>query len=578
MKISDYIVKFLEEKEIKYVFGYQGGMITHLIDSISKSNKIKFIQTYHEQSAALAADGYAKESGNIGVAISSSGPGVTNMITGIANSYFDSTPVIFITGQVNTYDYKYDKPIRQQGFQEMDVISLTQSITKYSKLIDKAEELPSELEKAFNIATSGRKGPVILDIPMNIQRADIEIRIKNEENILVSNYLKKELENSIKILKKSKAPMFLLGSGFLSEDVKETFEKIIHITQIPVVNSLLGKGGFSEVRKEHLGMVGSYGNRCANIAVFNSDCLIALGSRLDNRQTGNLLENFSENKKIIQIDIDEKELENNKLNNRIKLNITVKEFLNYLDKELGKFKISKKWSEYLLEIKRKYNQKEEIKNNVENVFPYEVIDLINKYSKEKDTIVVDIGQNQMWSAQYIKIRENQKWFTSGGLAPMGYSLPAAVGIAFANENKQVFSLMGDGGFHIALQSLLLISQYNLPIKVIVLNNEALGLITQFQELYFNNNMVGSTKEGGYLVPEISKIAESYGLKYFKIEKENIKDKKVMDEIFNERNGIVEVKIEGKTKVYPKLEFDSSIENTSPKLSNEELKKTEFTLD
>ena len=184
----------------------------------------------------------------------------------------------------------------------------------------------------------------------------------------------------------------------------------------------------------------------------------------------------------------------------------------------------------------------------------------------------------MWSAQYIKMKKNQRWFTSGGLAPMGYSLPAAVGAAFSNKECKIFSLMGDGGFHIALQSLMLISQYNLPIKVIVLNNESLGMITQFQELYFDGRMIGTAKEGGYLVPEISKIAESYGLKYFKIDKKNIKDKKLMDKIFKEKNGIIEVKIEGKTKVYPKLEFDSSIENTSPKLSNEELKKTEFVID
>lgn len=580
MKASDYIVKFLEEKNIEYVFGYQGGMITHLVDSISKSNKIKFIQTYHEQSAAIAAEGYARATNNIGVAISTSGPGVTNMLTGIANAYFDSIPVIYITGQVNTYDYKYDKPIRQQGFQEMDVVSVTQSITKYSKMVDKLEELPYELQKAYRIAMTGRKGPVVLDIPMNIQRGNIDIQdftYLEKEN---TNYkkTKKEIDDSIEIIKNSKAPIFLIGAGFISDNVFELFENIVKETGIPVVNSLLGKGGFSEENKEYIGMIGSYGNRNANIGVFNSDCLIVLGSRLDNRQTGNILDKFVIKKKIIHVDIDEEELSNNRLSNRIKLNMSTKEFLLCLKEKIGNFKISNNWSKYIERIKENYNQAKEIEKNIDNKFPYEFIEMLNGYTKEGDIITADIGQNQMWSAQYMKMKKNQRWFTSGGLAPMGYSLPVAVGSGFSNRECQIFSLMGDGGFHMALQSLMLISQYDLPIKVIVLNNESLGMITQFQELYFDSRMVGTAKDGGYLVPEISKIAESYGLKYFKIDKKNIKDKKLIDEIFNERNGIIEVKIEGKTKVYPKLEFDSSIENTSPKLSNEELKKTEFTLD
>lgn len=580
MKASDYIVKFLEEKSVEYIFGYQGGMITHLIDSISKSNKIKFIQAYHEQSAAIAAEGYARATNNIGVAISTSGPGVTNMITGIANAYFDSIPMIYITGQVNTYDYKYDKLIRQQGFQEMDVVSVTQSITKYSKMVDKLEELPYELEKAYEIALDGRKGPVVLDIPMNIQRGDIELQnfscLKKEQiNTKISD---DKLNNSIEIIKNSKSPMFLIGAGFISDNVFELFEDIVKKTGIPVVNSLLGKGGFSEENKEYIGMIGSYGNRDANIGVFNSDCLIVLGSRLDNRQTGNILDKFAIKKKIIHVDIDKEELSNNRLSNRIKLNMGTKEFLLCLKEKIDNFRISSNWSKYIERIKENYNQAKEIEKNIENKFPYEFIEILNRYTEEGDIITVDIGQNQMWSAQYIKMKKNQSWFTSGGLAPMGYSLPAAVGAAFSNKECKIFSLMGDGGFHIALQSLMLISQYNLPIKVIVLNNESLGMITQFQELYFDGRMIGTAKEGGYLVPEISKIAESYGLKYFKIDKKNIKDKKLMDKIFKEKNGIIEVKIEGKTKVYPKLEFDSSIENTSPKLSNEELKKTEFVID
>jgi acetolactate synthase-1/2/3 large subunit len=578
MKASDYIVKFFEDKGVEYIFGYLGGMISYLADSISKSDRVKFIQVYHEQSGAIAAEGYARATNNIGVAISSSGPGVTNMITGIANAYFDSIPVIYITGQVNTYDYKYDKPIKQQGFQEINVVDLTKSITKYSKLIDKVEDLPYELAKSYEIAMDGRKGPVVLDLPLNIQRSDIELNVIKKYFFEKRSLYKigNELLISIETIKNAKAPMFLLGAGFIASAKDNTFENIVDKTGIPVSSSLLGKSGFDNERKEYVGMIGSYGNRCANIAIFNSDCLIVLGSRLDNRQTGNLLNRFSANKKIIHVDIDKNELEYNRLENRIKLNMPVEEFIIYLEKHIGNYKVSDNWKRYIEEIKRKYSQEKEIEKHIENKLPYKFIEIINEFTNDGDIITSDIGQNQMWSAQCIKIKKGQQWYTSGGLAPMGYSLPAAVGAGFANRNKNIFSLMGDGGFHIALQSLMLISQYDLPIKVIVLNNESLGMIAQFQELYFDSRMTGTTKDGGYLVPKIDKLALSYGLKYFKIDKDIIKNKVILKNIFAEKNCIIEFIIPGLTKVSPKLEFDSSIENTSPKLSGIELKNSKFT--
>lgn len=563
MKVSDYIVKFFEKKGIEYIFGYQGGMITHLVDSISKSSKIKFIQTYHEQSAAFAAEGYAQESGNIGVAISTSGPGATNMITGIANAYLDSIPVIYITGQVNTYDYKYEKSLRQQGFQELDIVTLTKSITKYSKLLDNKEEIKNELEKAYIIATSGRKGPVVLDIPMNIQREEIEedfIEIKYEVK-----EGKKDLSKVFKKIYESQKPLILLGAGTKSLESKKYINKLEKIINIPVVTSLMGKGSFSEKNKNYVGMIGSYGNRCANIAMGECDCLIAIGSRLDNRQTGNMIKEFSSNKVIIHVDIDENELDNNRLSNRIKVKMKSENFLKEFLEEMKKYKILSEWQEYIQYLKENYNQDREIEQNIENKLPYYFFQILNNYTKPNDTITADIGQNQMWAAQTLKLKEYQKWMTSGGLAPMGYSLPTAIGAAFANRNKNIFSIMGDGGFQIAMQSLLLISQYDLPIKVIILNNDALGLITQFQELYFNSNMIGTTKAGGYIVPNLEKISDACGIEYVQITKENIENKEFIENIFNKRNILIEVKIEGLTKVYPKLEYNARIEDMTPKM-------------
>lgn len=570
MKVSDYIVRFFEEKGIEYIFGYQGGMITHLVDSISKSSRVKFIQTYHEQSAAFAAEGYAQESGKIGVAISTSGPGATNMITGIANAYLDSIPVIYITGQVNTYDYKYEKNIRQQGFQELDIVTLTKSITKYSKLIDTKEEIISELEKAYKIATSGRKGPVVLDIPMNIQREEIEetfiIKKENKRNE------KRSLTNILEEIYQAQKPLILLGAGAKSLESRNYISKLVRLTNIPIVTSLMGKGNFNELDENYLGMVGSYGNRCANIAMGECDCLIAIGTRLDNRQTGNMIKEFTENKIIIHVDIDKEELENNRLNNRIKLNMRSEDFLEELLKEWQEYKVPLDWYNYTQYLKKEYSQDNDIEKNIENKLPYQFIQSLNNYTKFGDIVTVDIGQNQMWTAQTLKLKENQKWMTSGGLAPMGYSLPTAVGAAFASKSKEknIFSIMGDGGFQIAIQSLPLVVQYDLPIKVIVLNNEALGLITQFQELYFNSNMIGTTKRGGYLVPNLIEIANAYNIEYAQITKENIENRDYVENILKKRNILIEVKIEGLTKVYPKLEYNARIEDMIPKIIKENL--------
>ncbi|MGL6153827.1 MAG: thiamine pyrophosphate-binding protein [Cetobacterium sp.] len=568
MKVSDYIVKFFEDKGVKVIFGYMGGMITHLADSVYKNKNVKFIQVYHEQTAAIAAEGYARESNNVGVAVSTSGPGATNMITGIADAFFDSIPVIYITGQVNTYEYKYDKPIRQQGFQETDIVGIVKPITKYAVLIDKEENIKYELEKAYSIALEGRKGPVLLDIPMNIQRANVEIeKLKTYE-------LEKEEENNLikleilDLIQNSKRPIILAGAGVISDKCQKKLEILAEKTKIPVVTSLMGKGSISDELNESLGMVGSYGNRCANMLIPESDLLIVLGSRLDTRQTGNILEGFLPNGKIIHVNIDLDELENHRLTNRILINQRVKVFLEFLEHSLT-YEVTRDWIEYYINLKKLYNQDMEIEKNIENKIPYKIIDIVNKYSKEGDIITADIGQNQMWTAQQLKMKKNQHFYTSGGLAPMGYSLPIAVGASFADKSKDIYSINGDGGFHMASQSLMLVSQYDLPIKVIVMNNNALGMITQFQELYFDKRMVGTTVEGGYLVPNIEKMAEAYGLKFYKITKENIMDENYLNEVFSIKNGIIEFLIEGETKVYPKLEYNQPINNPSPYYGIEE---------
>lgn len=569
MKLSDYIIDYFDKQGVHVVFGYIGGMITHLVDSIAQNKNVHFVQTYHEQTAAIAAEGYAKESGKFGVAISTSGPGATNMMTGIADAFFDSVPVIYITGQVNSNEYKYDKPIRQQGFQETDVVSMVIPITKYAKLVDEPQNIRYELEKAVHIAMSGRQGPVLLDIPMNIQRAEINPEELKQFSTVYEKNEPIDFNLIVKMIACAERPMLLVGAGCLSEFARHEIHKFITRTKIPVVSSLLGRGVIDETYPNYLGMIGSYGNRNANMGIANSDVLIALGTRLDTRQTGAMVESFLKQGHIIHVEIDKNEIENHRLTNRVKVHSDVSVFMKKINSLNFETAFSNDWINYLVELKEKYNQTNEIERFVENKAPYRLMQILNKYSKENDVFCADIGQNQMWAAQTIQLKKGQKFITSGGLAPMGFSMPVAIGISFANPSKTIFSINGDGGFHISTQSLMLISQYNLPIKVIVINNNALGMITQFQHLYFNGRMSGTTIKGGYVVPNIKYISTAYGLAYYRIKENDLMNDELIKEIFASRNCIIEYLTDGITTVSPKLEYDKPIEMPLPLLPKEE---------
>lgn len=565
MKASDYIVSFFEQQGIDTVFGYIGGMITHLVDSLGNNQNVRYIQTYHEQTAAIAAEGYAIESGKFGVAICTSGPGFTNMMTGIADAYFGSIPVIYITGQVNTYEYKYDKPIRQQGFQEMEVVNVVKPLTKYAVLLDNANNLRYELEKAVYIATHGRKGPVVIDLPMNISRAEIELdnlkgyQPKQEETYTI------DINKVRELMETSKRPMILIGAGCDGRDVQEKLNQYLNSTQIPVITSLMGRGLIDETYDNYIGMVGSYGNRCANMVVAKADLLIALGTRLDTRQTGAMYQSFLQGGKIIHVDIDQNELECHRLENRIKVHASVSAFLDAILSNHIQYGDYRCWNKWISTIKANYSQDIEIERFVENKAPYQYLQKLNEITKEDDIITVDIGQNQMWAAQTLKMKRGQRFVTSGGLAPMGFSLPVAIGMAFASPNKTIYCLNGDGGLHMAIQSLLVISQYHLNIKIVVLNNESLGMITQFQHLYFDDRMFGTTHDGGFVNPDLATLAKSYGLDYFELED----DKADYNTVNHQGPVLINCKIKGLTTVSPKLEYNKPIDKPSPQLTEEE---------
>ena len=546
MKASDYIVKFIEDRKITDIFGYPGGMVTHLMDSLSRSS-IRSHVTYHEQGAAFAACGYAQTTGNVGVAYATSGPGATNLITGICNAYFDSIPTLFITGQVNTFEYKGDLGVRQRGFQETDIVSIVTPITKYAVRITDASKLRWYLEYAFYIAEEGRKGPVLLDIPMDIFRAEIDP--DKLEGFDIPTYTRaSSCDGLIEALNKSARPVILAGSGIKTAGVTDKFNEIVKRLYIPVVSTMLSV----DVVKDSYGFIGAYGTRTANFIVAKSDLVICLGARLDVRQTGANRKNFAPDATIVRVDIDSGELGFKVHDDEIQIHADVKDVIDTLAEVPVKDLTG--WNNVCEKIR------EELKD-IDDRLPNEYVQKISEYIPENSVITTDVGQNQVWVAQSFKVKNGQRIFFSGGHGAMGYSLPAAIGCALA-DGKAVYSFSGDGGIQMNIQELQVIARENLPVKVILFNNSALGMIRHFQEMYFESNYVQTVADGGYSVPDFGAVANAYKIPYTCVTKVEDIDDKLFDV---EGPQFIEVKITEPTYVFPKLEFGKPNQDQEPLL-------------
>jgi acetolactate synthase-1/2/3 large subunit len=573
LKVSDYIASFLCESGVKYVFGCTGGAVTHIVDSIFKEKRIKYFHSFHEQAAAFSASALAKYNRALGVAVATSGPGATNLITGIAESYFDSTPLLLLTGQVNTYDFKYKRPIRQCGFQETDIVSMVKPITKYSLLLDRADAVEEELKKAVNMALSGRPGPVLLDIPMDIQRSEIfpnKVQQNTIPNKTQDRASKNDVEYTLNLLSKSEKPIMLAGGGCRVSDAKEELILFAKRFAIPVVVSLMGKDSFPNDHKLFAGFVGAYGNRYANIALVESDLVIAFGSRLDSRQIGNVLTPFLK-KEIIQVDIDPDPTDR-RLPKRTMIRSDVKNFVQQLlfesQKRKDRPKSNNKWVDRINRLKVGFPPTDEPKRAKVESFHYELMNEISKSLAADDVVCVDIGQNQMLAAQVLEIRKRQRFITSGGMAPMGYALPASISIAIA-KNGRVISISGDGGMQLNIHELNTVGKLHLPILMLVLDNRSLGMIKQFQDLYFSSRYCDTDESSGYYSCDFTAIAKSYGIEAWKI-KGAVPDWKIrLKEAFSKKTRLpllVHIEMDFPTYIYPKLEFDKPLDKPNPNLT------------
>lgn len=573
MKVSDYVIDFLVSEGITHIFEVAGGALAHLLDSLYGRKDISTVSMHHEMAAAIAAEGYSRVSGNLGTAMATSGPGATNLITGIGSCFFDSIPCLFITGQVNTYEFKFDRPVRQVGFQETDIVNIVKPIVKDAVLVTDPKKIRYYLEKSVHIARSGRPGPVLLDIPMNIQRADInpgslESFYKSSTTESVNGFDDAMIKQIVQLIKSSSRPVVLVGGGVRLSKAQDDLLKFIHKTGIPVVTSLMGLDVFPHNDHSFIGMIGSYGNRYANLTIANSDLVLALGTRLDTRQTGTKPETFARGAKIIHVDIDSYEL-NNKVKADFSINSDVKKFLFTLNKYISECDSNKiePWRQIINRYKERYPSYKILVNDI--IGPNFFMHKLSEFLPEGAIICVDVGQIQMWTAQSLEVKESQRFLTQGGMGSMGSALPMAIGASFAKPSKTIVVITGDGGFQLNIQELQTIYYYKLPIKILLLNNCCYGMVRQFQEQYFNCRFQSTVI--GYSCPNFQDLVSAYKIPARKII-HNTEIAKALQKLFSDAQPMfLEVSINPNFKALPKLSVSRPIEDQDPLLPRDELK-------
>ncbi len=571
MKASDAIAKVLAENQVTHGFELIGGMIAHLVDSINHLGFTKLVSVHHEQAAAFAAGAIARASNHkkMGVALGTSGPGATNLVTGIADCWLDSHPCLFITGQVNSYEQKGSRPVRQQGFQELDIVSIVQGITKYAYQIQTADELLSCLQKAIDIAREGRSGPVLLDIPMDIQRAELDVPLSAITACEMPpkkplHDLKTEMDDVMGRLETSKKPLFLIGGGAVNEDSFSTWMAWLSENKLPHVASL--KGAEKTTATDcYFGMIGAYGTRAANYAIQACDLLIVVGSRMDVRQTGVHADDFARNATVIQIDVDAGQLDN-----RVNTQTSIKMNSESLFQHCLAMKLQVDTEKHVwLGCLQKHFAKTFIDEYRDwSISPFLFFQRLNQAFVDCDVqYVTDVGNNQMWAVHTLRLQAGQAAHHSGGLGAMGFAIPSAIGIHYASGNPVVV-ITGDGGAQLNIQELDVIAREQLPILVLVLNNQSLGMVRGFQEMYFEGRN-SSTYWQGYS-SRFQDIGNAYGLNSCVVDTLNDCFQSVDCFCMQKTPHLVEVMMTDARECRPRLEFGNKLENQSPPVSVEDL--------
>lgn len=513
---AEIVIRCLQEENVKYVFGYPGGAVLNIYDAIYKQDAFQHILVRHEQAAVHAADAYARSTGMVGVALVTSGPGATNAVTGIATAYMDSVPLVVLSGQVPT------PAIGQDAFQECDMVGITRPCVKHNFLVKDVRDLASTIKKAFYIASSGRPGPVVVDIPKDVT-AHLT-KFVYPESVTLRSYspvLKGhsgQIKKALKLLLEAKRPMIYVGGGVVLGDASELLIKLVRKLGYPMTNTLMGLGGYPATDRQCLGMLGMHGTLEANMAMHESDVILAVGARFDDRVIGNPAHFFENPRKIIHIDVDP-----SSISKRVKVDVPIVgdvksvladmlELLDETDKKPNGDALAAWWKKIEAWRGKKCLG---YKKNGEIIKPQYVLEKLWEVTKGDAFVTSDVGQHQMWAAQYYKFDKPRRWINSGGLGTMGVGLPYAMGVQFAYPDAQVACVTGEGSIQMNIQELSTCKQYHLPIKVILLNNRYLGMVRQWQEFFYENRYSESYMDS---LPDFVKLAESYGHVGMHIEK------------------------------------------------------------
>ncbi len=579
MKLSDYIAQFLYEQGIKHVFVVSGGAIIHSIDSVAKHPDMQYICVQHEQAAGAAADAYWRTSRKLGAAMVTSGPGATNLTTSISNVYFDSIPCLFICGQVTTPRLRPNQQLRQKGFQETDVVSLFSSITKYAYRIMDPLEIKYQLQKAVFIAQDGRPGPVVLDIPDDLQRVEIDVNALKEFIPPQVQQLKdntKNIQFLVDMIKSAKRPLVIYGVGIRIADVVDPALKFIRQLGLPTVLTWGGKDLMTHDDPLNMGGIGVVGPRWGNFAAQNSDLIIAVGTRLSQMITGGKTILFAPNAKKVLVDIDPQELIKFTIND-FKLDLGIEcDLPNFFkqvsfatrgerDRFVSWRQQIKSWEkEYPICPPEKYNRADYVDGHV-------FVKAISKASCEGDVFIVDTGANISWVLQAVELKKDQRIFSAWNHTPMGYALSASIGAALAS-NKPVLCLTGDGGLMMNIEELATIRRYNLNVKVFIFNNGGHAIQKQTIDTWLNSNYAAVDVKSGLSFPDFVKTAEAFHLPSLRIDNHSHLDSSIAKALTTPGPVVIDVMIDPDQKIQPMLKFGSGLEDLNPKLSPQEITK------
>lgn len=540
MNGADLFIQSLKQEGVELLFGYPGGAVLGIYDALHRS-PIKHVLARHEQGAIHAAEGYARVSGKPGVVIATSGPGATNVVTGIADAMMDSLPLVIFTGQVAS------QVIGTDAFQEADVVGMTAPITKQAYQVRRLEDLPRIVKEAFHLATTGRPGPVLVDIPKDLTALQTSFLPEAEVNLPgyrpIVNPDPLQVDSLLEALQHSRKPVILAGAGVLHAKASEELLAFAEQYQLPVVHTLLGLGGFPAQHSLFLGMAGMHGCYTANMALYECDLLINIGARFDDRLTGNLT-TFAPNARVAHADIDPAEIGKN-VETHFPIVGDAKAVLRMLLSRVVVGPESQLWLKHLEENKVEYPYW--FTDAGELPSPQQLIELVHKHTNGDAIVTTDVGQHQMWAAQFYAFSQPNSWVTSGGLGTMGFGFPAAIGAQLAEPEATVISLVGDGGFQMTLQELILLKEWNLPVKVLIINNGSLGMVRQWQETFYEKRFSQSIFS---LQPDFLKLAESYGIKAYRVSSTD-EAERVFSEVLTGREPVlIDCRVNPEEKVYP----------------------------